>query len=189
MGFRLALPWSVLPRRSQREAEPGLDDDLLRRLEMFRAREDRQRDALRTRLKEHRAEPGARMLGVDRLAETHDLGEEARMVLLSCFCSAVSEELAEAVHGDLGVGMYGSQSVEGLLRLLDAQSIANQVRLRRHFATDAPLVKAGLILIDHYRSDPTAPEDLLACRVRITQAAWDVLVGGGPVLTVVLASP
>jgi len=100
------------------------------------------------------------------------------MVLLSCFCSAVSEELAEAVHGDLGVGMYGSQSAEGLLRLLDAQSVADRVRLRRLFGPEAPLVKAGLILIDHYRSDPTAPEDLLGCRVRITQAAFDVLVGG-----------
>jgi hypothetical protein len=172
-------------RREPSGPQPGIDDDLLRRLEMFQAREDRQRDDLNARLQAHRADPGARKLGIDRLAEAHALQEEACMVLLSCFCSAMSEEKAEAVHGDLGVGMYGSRSVEGLLRLLDAQSIADRVRLRRLFSPEAPLVKAGLVLIDHYRSDPTAPEHLLGCRVVLSQAAWEILVGWGPVLTLV----
>ena len=65
-----------------------------------------------------------------------------RTMLLFCLCSALSEGHREEVHGNLGIGMYGSASVE----------------------------------------------ELLGCRVRLTDADFDALVGNASALTVVGAS-
>ena len=175
-----------------REAEGstrGQDDDLMNRIGALRAREERNHEVLHARVEAHRADPAARPLGIDRLSQKFhlDLDPDAEMVLMSALCAALSEEMFEAVHSDLGTGMYGSQCIEGLLRLLDAKSVGDRIRLRRVFAAaDAPLIRCGLIVLDALRNDEILPEDLLGARVRLTQVAFDILVGEGPSLRLVV---
>lgn len=172
-------------RREPDGLKPGVDDDLIRRLGIWQAREDRLHELLEARLEAHRRDPSAHPLGIDVVCIRYDLTEEARTVLLSALCSALSEELSEATHGDLGAGGWGTQSAEGVMRLLDGQSVADRVRLRRMFHADAPLVRSGLIVMDYMRNDAVLPEDALGARVRLTQMAFDLLVGEVPHLKLV----
>ena len=159
------------------------DEDAARRATMLREVEEEQRQMLDARLEAHRADPDAPTLGIDRLTQKHGLSPDERMVLLSALSYAVSEQMSEDIHGDLGVGMYGSATVEGLMRLLDAKTVGDRLRARRIFAPAAPLVKGGLIVLDFYRGG-AHPEDVIGARTKISDTAFDVLVGNGPALTV-----
>ena len=97
---------------------------------------------------------------------------------------AVAEELAESIHGDLEAGGYGAPTVESLMRLLDAKSVADRVQLRRLFRPDGPLLKGGLVILDCYVKD-AMPDDLLSSRIRLTTRAFSTLVGEGATLRAV----
>ena len=189
---RLAAARELRQADRREHAEPGsvgktrqvADDDAVRRLAVFADREDRLRDALDARLQAHRSDPTARQLGIDLLAATHGLGEEERLVLLSALSYAVSEERSEAIHADIGAGGYCAQNIEGLMRLLDCQSVGDRVRMRRLFAPTSPLVKGGLVVLEMYGKD-ALPDDLLGTRVRLTTRAFDGLVGKGATLRAV----
>ena len=157
------------------------DDDATRRLALFTDREDRLRRELDARLEAHRVDPVSQQLGIDRLAEAHGLRDEERTIVLASLSFALSEERADQIHDDLGTGIYGSQSVEGLMRLLDARSVEDRVRLRRVFAPTAPLVKGSVIALDYYGKE-AFPDDLLAARVKLTADASNVLIGEAPAL-------
>ena len=159
------------------------DEDAARRAAMLTVLEAEQQQVLDARLEAHRADPDAPVLGIDRLADKHGLSADERMVLLSASSFAVSEQMSEDIHGNLALGMYGSQSIEGLMRLLDAQTVGDRLRARRIFAPTAPLVRGGLIILD-YQGREAQPEDLIGARVQITRGAFDVLVGDGPALSV-----
>lgn len=173
------------PRRKGRRHRPDDEDDDLERLAMLTAREERQASDIEARLKAHRADPTARPLGLDRLAMAHDLGEQERDVLALATCFALSEDLAEFVCTDLGTGFSGNGSVEFYSRFLGCDSTEDRVRVRRIFAPSAPLLKAGLVTLDRMRSESSEPEDLLWCRPRITQAAFETIVGAVPDLCLV----
>ena len=160
------------------------DDDATRRHAVFSAREEQMSADLDARLQAHRSDPTAQRLGIDILAQTHGLGEEERLILLSALSYAVAEELAESIHSDLEAGGYGAPTVESLMRLLDAQSVADRVLLRRLFRPDGPLLKGGLVILDCYTKD-AMPDDLLSSRIRLTSRAFGVLVGQNGTLRVV----
>jgi hypothetical protein len=160
------------------------DDDATRRVAVLTEREEQQGRDLEARLEAHRSAPEAKQLGIDRLAQAHGLGDEERTIVLSSLAFALSEERADQIHGDLGTGMYGSQSVECLMRVLDARTVEDRVRLRRLFRPESPLVKGGLIVLDYY-GQVALPDDLLCARVRLSGMAFAILVGDGPALTVV----
>ncbi|GMV42248.1 MAG: hypothetical protein AMXMBFR64_39640 [Myxococcales bacterium] len=176
---------SEWPRRQGRRHRPDDEDDDLERLAMLTAREERQASDIEGRLRAHRADPKARRLGLDRLAMAHDLGEQERNVLALATCFALSEDLAEFVCADLGTGFSGNGSVEFYSRFLGCDSTEDRVRIRRIFSPSAPLVKAGLITLDRMRNESLEPEDLLWCRPRITQSAFDTIVGAVPGLALV----
>ncbi len=156
------------------------EDEAAERLAALRAREDQQHAELHARREAHRAEPTARPLGLDRLVLTHELGEAEEVVILAAVCGAISEETCNVLFGDLGVGFYGSMTVEGMSRLLDAQATTDRLRVRRLLAPDAPLVKAGLIVIDQFTREPLYPDDFLGGRIRVTEPTFWTLVGGTP---------
>ena len=159
------------------------EDDATRCIATLKELEEDVQRSLDARRAANRADPDAPTLGIDRLAEKHGLSDDERMVLLSASSFAISERMAEDIHEDLAVGMYGSQSVEGLMRLLGAQTVADRLRARRIFAPTAPLVRRGLIILD-YHGREAQPEDLIGARVQITRGAFDILVGNGPALSV-----
>lgn len=188
---RIAEKRELLEATLRMKGDPGTvgrphrvsEEDAIRCLATLKDLEDDVRRSLDARLEAHRADPDTTMLGIDRLTEKHGLSDDEQMVILSASSFAISEQISEDIHDDLAIGMYGSQSVEGLMRLLDAHNVADRLRVRRIFAPDAPLLKGGLIVLD-YHSQEAHPEDLIGARVRITRDAFDVLVGNGPVLTV-----
>ena len=132
-----------------RNAAP--EDEAAERLEALRVLEDQQHGELHARREAHRADPTARPLGLDRLALTNELGEDEEMILLTVVCGAISEEMANVLYGDLAVGFYGNATLEGVSRMLDAQTTADRLRVRRMLRDDAPLVKGGVAVISASR--------------------------------------
>ncbi len=176
----------ALARDCWKAQQGGADDQpcpsALDKLAALITREEDQKTELDGRLAAHRADSNAHQLGLDRLAMTLDADET--MVLVAAFCCAVSEDAATFAFEDLGTGFGGNGSVEFYLRLLGADSTGDRLRARQHFQADGRLVKAGLISIDTMRNTDMQPEDLLWCRVRITQAGFDAVSGAGPALAV-----
>lgn len=167
------------------KAQQGGPDDqpcqsALDRLAALTAREERLQAELDRRLSAHRADPNARQLGLDKLAMTHDLGEAERVILMAATCFAVSEEAASFAFDEIGTGYGGTGSVEFYCRLLGADSTGDRLRARKHFLPAGRLIRSGLVSIDTMRNTDLQPEDLLWCRVRITQVAFDIIVGAEP---------
>ncbi len=169
------------------EPRPAFDTDDLtpERVASLRALEERQQGELHDRLVAHRADPSVRTLGLDRLVLTHDLGEAEEIIVLTALCGAISEEKCAELFGDLAVGYCGNMTVEGVSRLLDAQTTADRLRVRRLLAADAPLVKGGVVVIDHFTREPLYPDDFLGARIRVTEPIFLILVGGTPPLNLV----
>ncbi len=153
------------------------EDEAAERLKALRALEDQRHGELHARREAHRADTTARPLGLDRLALTHELGEDEEMILLTVVCGAISEEMSNILYGDLAVGFYGNATLEGVSRMLDAQTTADRLRVRRMLRDDAPLVKGGVIVLDLMTNRPAFPDDLLGGRLRITEQAFATLVG------------
>lgn len=175
-------------RRGRGGGRVGDGDDVVDRFAALTAREERQQAQLDARLAAHRADPSAQPLGLDRLAEAHDLNEDERTVLLAAYCVALSEDLASYCFDALGTGFAGLGSPEFVMRLTGATSTADRVRARSLFLETGKLVRSGLVTVDYRRNDDPQPEDLLWSRVRITQSAFDAVSGiSGPVLTLVEA--
>jgi len=131
--------------------------------------------ALDARLAVHRAEDSF-TLGIDKLTAEADLNDEARMILLCCFSAAISEDTAVEVFDGLDFAMYVSMTVEGLCRVLEANTVADRLRVRRYFESEAPLLKHGLVKLDG-RLDRDVAEDLNGINIKLTAKAFNVLVG------------
>jgi hypothetical protein len=153
------------------------DEDATRRLAIFQAREDRLRGELDARSEAHRADPGAPMPGLDRLCQAHQLGSAQRTILTALLLESISEERAERTFE--GLSVYGGITVEGISRLLDAETVAERLKVRRIFGPQAALIREGLVVLDYVRSD-AAPVGLLGARVKLTSSAFDTLVGDVP---------
>ena len=153
------------------------DDDAVQRVAALHALEDQQHGALQARRAAHRTDVTAQPLGIDLLASAHELGEDEEIVILTAACGAISEEMSNAMYGDLAIGFYGNATMEGISRLLDAQNTAGRLAVRGLFRDDAALLKGGLIVLDHLTNRPTYPDDLLGARLRITAQAFSILVG------------
>ena len=168
--------------RDCRQAQQGGPDDqpcqtALDRLAALTAHEEALKADLDAQLAAHRSDPTARQLALDGLVATHDLSEDERTILLTSFCFALSEDLSNFAFSDVGTGYGGNGSVEFYCRLLGADNTADRVRARSLFLPDSRVIKTGLVRIEAMRNKDFQPEDLLWCRVEITQAGFDA-VGG-----------
>ena len=172
-------------RACDRRRTQDIDDEAPDRAAALRALEERQHGELHERREAHRADTAARPLGLDRLSLLRQLCEDEEVVVLAALCGAISEEGSTVMFGDLAIGYFGNMTVEGVSRLLDAQTTADRLRIRRMFQDDSPLVKGGVIVVDHLTREPAYPDDLLGARLRLTDRAFATLVGDGPVLSVV----
>lgn len=164
--------------RQLREAQRGNGgdniDEALRRIATVRRQETTTKDALDARLAVHREE-GSFVLGLDRLAAEADLGEDERTILLCCFVAALSENLAGETFADLDFGICIYVTVELLYRVLEADRVADRLRVRRMLDAEAPLRKHGLVMLDG-RLVPDVPDSFNSATVRLTSRAFGVLV-------------
>ena len=169
--------------RDCHKAQQGGPDDqpcqtALARLAALTAHEEVLKADLDSRLAAHRSDPAARQLALDGIVAAHKLAEEERTILLTSFCFALSEDLSNFAFGDVGTGYGGNGSVEFYCRLLGAENSADRVRARNLFQPESRLIRAGLIRIETMRNRDLQPEDLLWCRVEITQAGFDAMFAG-----------
>ncbi len=169
--------------RDCRQAQQGGPDDqpcqtALDRLAALTAHEEAMKADLDARLAAHRSDPAARQLALDGLTAAHELSEDERTILLTSFCFALSEDLSNFAFADVGTGYGGNGSVEFYCRLLGADSTADRVRVRNLLQPESRVVRAGLIRIETMRNRDFQPEDLLWCRVEITQAGFDAMIAG-----------
>jgi len=159
-----------------KEDRPGVEERRQAAV-LARQREEAVRQALDARLALHRAEGGF-TLGIDRLRQEADLNEEQVEIVIACFVCAISEDLSASVFEDLDFALYISMSVEGACRVLEASTVADRLRVRRYFEDGGALLRHGFVKLDG-RRDPDVPEDLNGVYVKLTERAFQTLVGGG----------
>jgi hypothetical protein len=165
----------------RRRREP--DADTPDRLAALKALEEHLQEEFSGRRQATRADPSRRPLGLDQVTDIHDLSEFEEIVLLTATCAAISEDVANVLWGDLGVGFYGNQTLEGLSRMADAQTTAERLRVRRLLSAEGRLVKSGLLAIDFLTNRPAFPDDFLGARIRLTENGLRVLTGDEPAPT------
>lgn len=153
------------------------DDQAVQRLAAVKALEGRQREALQARRAAHSADAPVQPLGLDVLTQAHGLSQDEEIVILTAACGAISESASSEMYGDLAVGYFGNATTEGVSRLLDAQTTADRLRVRKLFRDDAALLRNKIIAFDLMTNRPAMPDDLLGARIRITDQGFAVLVG------------
>lgn len=141
---------------------------------LARKRETETKAALETRLGVHR-EDGAFVLGFEKLAREADLNEDEATVLLMSFICAISEDLSSEVFDGMEPSIYISVSVEGVCRLLDAGSVADRLRVRWMLSPKGGLIRNGLVKL--FGRDDNFPQDFNGLDVRLTDSAFQALVG------------
>ena len=138
----------------------NVDEDLLRR-------------TLDAKLEARRAM--GQPLPLDKLCGDHDLGPTERMAILLAVLPCISVEASE-VLGEIGPNGFaiGSPSPEILARVLELE-VRGTMELRRTFASDSPLMVAGLVEIDLGRDG--MPDDFPTAAIRMTSKGWTALTG------------
>ena len=145
------------------------------RLLLIKDREQALRGEIDDRLRVHRQELARPRLGLDRLTESHRLSPEERMLLVAAAIPAISQTLAEATFHDLS-SMFGALSTEDLARLQCPVSAREWVRARRMLVADAPLVKEGLLVVEH--DETGTPSDLWpTSAVHVSPRVFRLLTG------------
>jgi hypothetical protein len=139
-----------------------------------RRRETESKAALDARLVVHRKE-GEFALGFEKIAQEADLDEDEQTILLLTFICAASEDLSSEVFEGLEPSIYISISVEGICRVLEADSVGDRLRVRRKFSPKAPLIRNGLVKLTG--RDENVPQDINGLDVKLAQRAFDIMVG------------
>ena len=138
---------------------------------MARQVEAQSKAAFESRLAVHR-ETGACELGLDRLGHLANLNADERTILVCVLVVALGDDLAEEVYE--GLDIYLGVDVEAVLRLLEASTVADRLRVRRMLQAEGPLVRHGLVRLTG--KDDTFPQDVNNMTVKLTQKAFDLLV-------------
>jgi len=169
----------VAERQLQEAKREGLIDEGESQQKAISARqvEDQSKAALEARLAVHRAQ-GSFKLGIDRLTSEADLGEQERSLLLHAYVAAISEDTAAQVFEGLDFALYISMTVEGICRVLEADTVADRLRVRRMLRAGGPLVRHGLVRLVG-KHDEDIPQDLNGVDVKLTRRAFEVLSGTG----------
>jgi len=169
-------------RDTEREFDNGGDSRRGQHVQPLRCRalvakqaEEKAQDEMQSRLDVHRVSDSP-LLGIDTLAEQHQLCEEEQLILLVALLPAISSVLAEDVLGGVG-SFYASVSVSDIIRILDPQGPGDWIAARRYFLPDAPLVKGGLLVLDSHRDDDERPDTLLSSDVTVGMEAFHILTG------------
>ena len=139
-----------------------------------RQRETETRAALDARLVVHRKE-GEFALGFEKIAQEADLDEDEQTVLLLAFICCISEDLSSEVFEGMEPSIYISISVEGICRVLEAESVADRVRIRRKFSPKAPLIRNGLVKL--VGREENVPQDFNGLDAKLSQQTFDTMVG------------
>lgn len=167
----------VEAQREPSQPRPGREGarELHLRVLELREQERKQRELVDARLLTHRTGPLLPTLGLDKLCKQHGLSADERLLLLALCVPGAGPSIAEEVLFDLP-SFHGRLAVSDALLLLGCRTVTDWVEQRRLFRHDAPLLAAHLVELDSARGIE-GPESLLGCDLRITQAAWGVLVG------------
>ncbi len=106
------------------------------------------RDEIDARLEVHRSGDYPE-LGMDHLCREFDLNAEERLLITALAVPAVSKELADMVLRDQG-GFCGRATVTELCQVLYPRNVADWLRTRAYFRSDAPLRGHGLVVLDPF---------------------------------------
>jgi hypothetical protein len=130
---------------------------------------------LDARLQAHRADPLRTKLGIDQLTELHRLSDDERLILLAATIPGIGPKVSEDVFRSLTSG-YGSLSVSDAILLLGPTNIIEWLRFRKLFHADAPLRRAGLIILGR-RNEPVTPDALPQSEVRLSMKTFAIVIG------------
>ena len=151
-------------------------EEVERRLNELKTAEEQADKTFKTRLEAHRKDPNAAVLGIDKAAEEFNLDEAERMILMACAIPAIGETYAEDAFIDAMPSFYGGLTVEILINVLEPESLKQRMEFRKYFRGDAPLVKHGLVTVDHV-SRFKIPADFPAAVVSITSKGLSAVTG------------
>lgn len=151
-------------------------EETRRLLAELKAEEERLRVELDTRLLAHREDPGRNPLGIDTICQKSGLGDEERVILLTCVAVTVSSRIAREILEPFGGSVYGGVDVEVAMALLEPRGTAGWLRIRRYFHRTAPMVRDGHVAVS-FSSTEVSPADILTSTIGITASAFEQITG------------
>jgi len=155
--------------------KPVAAEEARRVAAIFRAKEDKLRGEIDARLEATR-EAGT-VLGLQRLADEHDLTGDERLALLVATVPTLGERLTQEVLGKLDSYIVSSPSVEMMILLTEAEPVEDRLKVRAMFdSPEVPLIKSGLISMDFHTRE-AAPSDLPGAQFSITENAFKAILG------------
>ena len=130
-----------------------------------------------SRLEAHRADTSRPMLGIDQLCNQHGLSDDERFALIALTVPVLGKQVCTEIFDSLP-DYYGALSVDNLIHLMtpDPGGIADVWQLRKLFRPQAPLRRAGLIIV-HMPSSEVGPGDLMAAEVQLSMSAAAIILG------------
>jgi len=169
---------TVSPRQTVvGQQHPIPADEAERKLSEARAAEEEATSVFEARVRAHREDDTAPKLAIDRLCETYALDDNERRIVLVLLVPCVHPTLSEQVFGELAQGFFSSGiCVAMLAALLDPQDICETVEHRRYFERTPKMVEAGLVVVEHIRSE-VCPCDLWDADVKISAKGFRLLTG------------
>lgn len=153
------------------------DEEVRRRLQHWRGKEEQLRAEIDVRLEAHRRAPVPR-LGIDELCTEHGLSELERLALIVTALCATSSSMASDILDDVCSG-FGSVTVEDLIRLGDPVGVPDWLNGRATFGLSGQLVRGQLVTVS-FPGGALTPEDVLRGNVQITSSAFSKVTGLPP---------
>lgn len=145
--------------------------------EPHQEREDEAWSKLQSRLKAHRSDPKAPMLGLEVLRD-EGLDDNECILLVSLTLCGISEPLASQVLGSLcggPLGMTPSELMQLLAPDVSPWGLSDWLNWRRYFRKSGKLVGGGFITVE---ADPNAePGELLSAWCWITKRGFRAVTG------------
>lgn len=161
--------------RVGRRHKPVAADEARRRVSAHHEQEIALRSAVDARL--HATRTVGTTLGLDQLCIECALDGAERLALLAALMPALGEKLTQAVLGGLDSYIVTSPTVELLLLLAEAKTVAERLKVRAMFESpEAPLVKHGLVTME-YHGREASPADLPGAMFTLTEGAFRAILG------------
>ena len=142
------------------------------RLVLLREAEDQLHEDLGRRLDAHRMGPYP-ALGIDSICEESRLTEDERFVLVATAIASISTTVGDATFGPL-YSSYSGMQISDIAQLLGAITPSEWLAYRRLFLPNSPLLKNGLVVVDHV---PQGPEDLMGVSLSVGRETFALITG------------
>lgn len=169
--FRIENEIILNSTRVGEQHRPIAADEGRRVAVMLRQQEDKSRGDIDSRRK------AGKPVGIDAVSEAAGLCDEERLALILATVPCLGEQFTQRVLGPLDSYVVSNPSVEMVLLTTEAEAIGDRLKILAMFdGPDVPLVRAGLISMDHSSRD-ACPATLPGAQFSLMADTFRALIG------------